>query len=625
MQDSGTAIQHAAAQVRDILITAAARRLGLPPEQLQARDGAAVAPDGRRLGYGELVSDQILHVRAQPASKLKDPASHAVVGKAMPRVDIPGKLTGAPSYVHDLRLPNMVHARVVRPPGRGARLRAVDAARVESMPGVLKVVRDGSWLAVIAEREYQAVQAWRALGQAATWVAPPAMPEQGEIFSFLQRLPSQDRVILDRRDAHGVPAHTLEAVYQRHYQMHGSIGPSCAVALLDGDRLTVWSHAQGMFPLRKSIAEMLRMPPEKVRCIHMEGAGCYGHNGADDAGADAALLARALPGRPVRVQWMREDEHAWEPFGSAMVSQAKAALDAEGNIVDWQYEVWSCPHSTRPDGAGGLMPAWHLETPFELPVPKPIPQPSGGGDRNAVPLYRLPAARVVHHYITTMPLRTSALRALGGYMNVFALESFMDELADAAGVDPVAFRLRHLEDKRARDVIATAAERFRWSSADTLPKGRGRGFGFARYKNTAAYTAVAAEVEVERESGRVRLVRAVAANDCGEVVNPDGVRNQIEGAIVQAASWTLHEAVRFNAAQILSRDWSSYPILRFRDLPETVEVHLIDRPGERFLGTGESGQGPAAAAIANAVARATGARIRTLPLTAERVKAAIGV
>jgi nicotinate dehydrogenase subunit B len=625
MQDSATAIRHAAAQVREILVATAAGRLNLPAEQLQAQRGAVLAPDGRRLGYSELVSDQLLQVRAQPTSKLKDPASYAVIGQSLPRVDIPGKLTGAVSYVHDLRLPNMAHARVVRPPGYGARLRAVDTSAVERMPGVLKVVRDGNYLAVIAEREYQAVKAWQALGEAATWDPQPNLPEQSQIFAVLQRLPASDRTILDRRGPEPNAAKVLEAGYQRPYQMHGSIGPSCAVGQLDNDMLTVWSHAQGMFPLQKSIAEMLRMPVERVRCIHMEGAGCYGHNGADDAGADAALLARALPGRPVRVQWMREDEHMWEPFGSGMVVKAKAALDADGRIVDWQYEVWSCPHSTRPEGAGNLMPAWHLATPFAPPEPKPIPQPSGGGDRNAIPLYAVPRARVVHHFIPSMPVRTSALRALGGYMNVFATESFMDELAQAAGADPVEFRLRHIEDKRARDVIATAAERFRWSTRERMPKGRGRGFGFARYKNLAAYTAVAVEVEVAHETGRVRLVRAVAANDCGEIVNPDGVRNQIEGAIVQSASWTLHEAVTFGKAQITSRDWSSYPILRFRDVPERVEVHLIDRPGEPFLGTGESGQGPAAAAIANAVANATGARIRTLPLTADRVKAAIGV
>jgi CO/xanthine dehydrogenase Mo-binding subunit len=357
----------------------------------------------------------------------------------------------------------------------------------------------------------------------------------------------------------------------------------------------------------------------------MEGSGCYGHNGADDVAADAALIAAASPGRPVRVQWMREDEHGWEPYGPAMVTQARASLDGTGTIVDWQYDVWSNSHSTRPGGAGNLMPAWHLAAPFVQPKPEPIPQPTGGGDRNAIPLYKFANTHVVHHFLPEMPIRVSALRSLGAYMNVFSIESFMDELAMAAGADPVEFRLRHLQDAHARDVILLAAERFGWKKGDKPPKGRGRGFAFARYKNLAAFTAIAVELEVEHETGRVRPIRFVAANDSGQIVNPDGIRNQIEGAIVQSTSWTLHEALTLDNARITSRDWAGYPILRFPELPDTIEVHLIDRPGEPFLGTGETGQGPAAAAIANAVADATGVRIRELPLTRKRVKEAIGV
>jgi CO/xanthine dehydrogenase Mo-binding subunit len=356
----------------------------------------------------------------------------------------------------------------------------------------------------------------------------------------------------------------------------------------------------------------------------MEGSGCYGHNGADDAGADAALIAVAFPGRPVRVQLMREQEHAWEPYGSAMVSNARARLDAGGRVAAWQYEVWSGPHSTRPGAAGNLAPARHLQAPFEPPQPKPIPQPTGGGDRNAIPYYRFENARVVHHFLPALPLRTSALRALGAYHNVFAIESFMDELAKAAGADPVEFRLRHLEDVRAIEVVRAAAERFGWSGY-RKPPGRGRGFAFARYKNLAAYAAIACEVQVERETGRVRMTRAVAAVDSGEAVNPDGIRNQIEGGILQSLSWTLFESVTFDDTRITSVDWAAYPILRMAGVPDSVEVHVISRPGQPFLGTGEAAQGPAAAAIANAVADATGARIRELPLNARRVKQAIGV
>ncbi|MEA2760588.1 MAG: nicotinate dehydrogenase subunit [Methylobacteriaceae bacterium] len=624
MKDSGAAIRNAAAQVREILIGIAAERIGVAADQLHAQSGAIVGPGNRRIGYGELVAGEVLHAAAQPASRLKTPEALRVIGQSMPRVDIPGKVTGGVSYVQDLRLPNMVHARIVRPPSYEARLQSLDPSAIEKLPGVLKIVRDGSFLGVIAEREFQAITAAHALAAAAKWDSATKLPDEKNIFGFIESLPGQDYIIADKHAPSGAAAQTLEAVYRRPYQLHGSIGPSCAVASFDGDALTVWSHAQGMFPLRKAIAEMLHFAEDKVRCIHMEGAGCYGHNGADDAGADAALLARALPGRPVRVQWTREQEHQWEPYGPAMLSRARASLDASGNIVDWQYDVRSNTHSTRPPGAGQLLAARHLEQPFKPDAPKPIPQPEGGGDRNSIPLYAVPNVRVVHHFVPDMPLRVSAHRSLGAYLNVFSIESFMDELATAANADPVEFRLRHMQESRARKVISTAAERFGWSSTP-LPRGRGRGFAFAQYKNLGAYCAVAIEAEVEHESGRVRLGRAVAAVDSGQAVNPDGIANQIQGGVVQSASWTLYESVRFEPTRILSQDWSTYPILRFGNVPESVDVHVIDAPGQPFLGTGEAAQGPAAAAIANAVAHATGMRIRDLPLNAARVKAAIGV
>jgi CO/xanthine dehydrogenase Mo-binding subunit len=366
---------------------------------------------------------------------------------------------------------------------------------------------------------------------------------------------------------------------------------------------------------------MVAMDKDKVRVIHMEGAGCYGHNGADDAAADAALIARALPGRPVRVQWMREQEHGWEPYGSAMITHAKASLDAGGRIVDWNYEVWSNTHAMRPGSAGNLLAGQLIANAFTPDAPANIPQPSGGGDRNAVPLYKFPNSHVTKHFIPEMPIRVSSHRSLGAYMNVFSLESFMDELALAADADPVAFRLAHMEDQRARDVITLAAEKFGWNDKSPLPRGHGRGFAFAQYKNLASYCAVAMEVAVDDGTGDILPIRAVAACDSGQVVNPDGIRNQIEGAIVQSLSWTLYEQVAFDPERITSRDWSSYPILRFNAVPE-IDVHIINRPGMKFLGAGEAGQGPAAAALANAVANATGRRLRDIPFRRESVLAA---
>ena len=623
MQDSGTAILNAAAQTRALLVAEAARRLDVPVENLRTEGGAVISSDGRRLSYGELVAGDMLHVQAQPESKLKDPAAYTLVGHPVPRVDIPAKVTGGAAYVQDMRLPGMVHARVVRPPSYGAQLADCDTAAVENLPGVVKVIRSGNFLAVAAKKEFQAIKAMRALSAAAKWKETAALPKQEDMARVLTSLPSQDSTIFQRSNPSVVGQKTIEASYTRPYQSHGSIGPSCAVAQFVDDTTTVWTHTQGVYPDRQGIAEMLRVPPAKVRLIHTEGSGCYGHNGADDAAADAALIAQEMPGVPVRLQWMREQEHGWEPYGPAMVTKLKATLDANGAISDWNFEVWSNTHSMRPGGAGSMLAAQHMAQPFAVPAPKPLPLPEGGGDRNAIPIYRFPNAHVVHHFIPAMPLRISAMRSLGAYHNVFSIESFMDELATAAGADPVEFRLRHLEDRRGRDVIEKAAQEFGWRKGQQAPPDRGFGFAFARYKNLAAYCAIASEVEVNSETGRPRLVRAVAAVDSGQVVNPDGLTNQIEGAIMQSMSWTLYESVSFDDTRITSIDWQTYPILRFDSVPESVEVHIINRPGLPFLGSGETGQGPAAASIANAIANATGKRLRDLPLTRRRIKDAI--
>ena len=623
MPDSGVAILNATAELRGLLVEAAAAKFGLPAEQLATQGGAVVAPDGRRVGYGELAIGIALDRKASSGVKLKDPANYSVIGKPVPRVDIPAKMTGGAAYVQDFRLPGMVHARMVRPPSQGASLLSLDTSAAESVPGLLKIVRDGSYLAVITKGEWQAVQAMRLLAQGAKWSEGIKLPMQADIFTIIRGLPSKDTVILDKKSDLPAGARTLRASYRRPYGMHGSIGPSCAVAMMEGDQLTVWTHTQGVYPDRAAIADLMKMPPPKVRLIHVEGSGCYGHNGADDAAADAALLARTMPGVPVRVQWMRDQENAWEPYTPAMVTEVSAALDASGKIVDWQYGVWSNTHSNRP-GKGDRLLASQLVAEKLTPLPPTaIPQPEGGGDRNGIPLYDIPNAKVTSHFIPEEKLRVSAMRGLGAYTNVFTIESFIDELAAAAGADPVAFRLAHLKDPRARDVINLAAEKFGWSTGGALPEGRGRGFAFARYKNLAAYLAIAVEVSVSRGSGEVRLLRAEVAIDSGQAVSFDGIRNQTQGGVIQSASWTLFEAVTFEPAGITSKDWRGYPIMRFNAVPEQVNVHVIDRPGLPYLGTGEAAAGPTAAAIANALAHASKLRMRELPLTAARVKAAL--
>jgi nicotinate dehydrogenase subunit B len=623
MQDSGTAILNAAANVRGLLIQAAAARWGVSPASVATTgDGRLKALDGRVLGYGPVASGLSLHIQATPDWPRRAGA-HRAIGKDLARVDIPAKVSGGQAYVQDLRLPGMLHARVVRGPSDGTRLQPADIAAVQAMPGVVKVVRNGAFLAVVAERQWTAIQAMRTL-QRPGWTRTDA-PIPPDMLAAMQAMPSQDETILELHAPGPSATRMVKARYTRPWLLHGSIGPSCAVAqFLDGI-MTVWTHTQGVYPLRGALAELLNLPPDKVRCIHTEGSGCYGHNAADDVAGDAALAALAVPGRPVRLQWMREQEMGWEPMGTGMVVEAEAGLDANNRITGWRYEVWSPSHNGRPTSCGGLLAGLEVDPPFPAQVPKPIPMPEGGGDRNGVPLYRLTDAKVVSHFIQDSPVRVSALRSLGGYMNVMAIECLMDELAKAGGLDPVALRLAHLDDPRAVEVIRAVASRFGWA---TRPRGDGRkgcGFAFARYKNLAAYCAVAMQIEVEHETGVIKVDRVAAAVDSGEAVNPGGIRNQIEGAIIQAISWTSREAVAFDERHRTGFDWSGYPILRFEDLPGSVEVHVIDRPGLPFLGAGEAGQGPAGAALANAVADATGARIRDLPLSPQRVKAAVGV
>jgi CO/xanthine dehydrogenase Mo-binding subunit len=625
IENSGTALRLAAAEVVQIMREAAAPKLDAHAGELTARDGVLYAVNGKAITYGDLAATLDLHREATGSARPKPAGTHKIVGQSIKRFDIPGKVSGKAMYVQDIRLPGMVHGRVVRPPQYGATLASLDDSKAKAIPGVITVVRDGSFVGVIAEREEQAIKARDALAQGAKWTPGPDLPDPATIFAHLQSLPAKVDVIgVKQAPILANAPKTIEATYTKPYLAHASIGPSAAVAEFKDGKYTVWTHAQGVFPLRAELVKTLKVPPASVRCIHAEGSGCYGQNGADDVALDAALLARAMPDRPVRVQWMRDDEFAWEPYGPAMAMHAKGSLDGEGRIVDWNYELWSNSHSTRPMSTSGanVLAAWYLSEPQRMGPPTSPPQPAGGGDRNSVPLYDFPNQRVVHNFIQPMPVRVSALRTLGAYANVFASESFMDELALAAGADPVAFRLAHLKDPRGTAVIEKVAQMANWKAGEKGDFARGRGIGFAKYKTLACYCAVIADVEVDRASGRVRVTNAWSAADAGIVINPDGLSNQIEGGIIQSTSWTLHEEVKFDKHGIQSRDWSSYPILTMPDVPK-VDVALINRPDERALGAGEASQGPAVAAIANAFAHATGKRIRDLPFHPARVKAVL--
>lgn len=628
IEQGGTALRFAAAEAREILLTAAAAKLGVPVSDLSVSDGTVSARDGKHTAYWEVTRADLLHREATAKAKLRPAVTHKVIGTSVQRRDIPKKVTGGPAYVHDMRLPEMLFGRVVRPPSYRAKLVSLDDAAARALPGVAAVIRNGSFLGVAAEREEEAIAAAQVLRDAAKWSETADLPPSGAaLFAYMRRARTQDSIVSEKLDSAAAASavRRIEADYTRPFIAHASIGPSCAVAQWRDGKLTVWSHTQGVFPLRSDLAKALAMPTTDIIVIHREGSGCYGQNGADDVALDAALVASATKGRPVKLQWTREDEFAWEPYGSAMAVHMAAGLDGSGNIVEWSHEVWSHTHSTRPGDAGGcnLLASWHLEPSLKSAPAREIPQPSGGGDRNAVPLYAFPQQKVISHLLPEMPIRVSALRTLGAYANIFALESFMDELAEAAGADPVAFRLRHLRDPRAQAVIEMVAANAVWKPNSKGDGRRGRGFGFAKYKNLAVWCAVVADIEVEPATGVVHVPKLWSVADAGMIVNPDGLANQIEGGCIQSTSWTLRESVSYDATRILTRSWSDYPILHIAEAP-IVDVKLVDRPEEPPLGVGEGSLGPTAAAIANAFANATGKRLRDLPYTPERVKAALG-
>ena len=606
----GFSIRHAAAEARQAILELASERLGVVVRELGTRDGSVfvTADPRRRLSYAELVGGRKFDRRIGGRAATKSPSDYRLVGTDVPRTELPGKFMGAGSYIHDLRLPGMVHARVVRPPSAGAELVSLD----EESAGTARVVRLGSFVAVVAEREETAIEAARALQ--VEWRETRTLPRPEEIHDELKKITSTEEEIVTQGDASQAFAResgTVEATYLQPYQAHASIGPSCAVARMEDGVMTVWCATQGVYPLRGAIADLLGMAPESVKLVHVEGAGCYGHNGADDVAADAALIAHET-GETVRVQWSREDEFAWEPYGPAMVMELRGAVGEDGRVAAWKNETWTPSHVTRGRTAGGLV-AGQLTGDHQPPAKKLFI----GGNRNAPTNYDFPNQRVVMHWLDHGHLRTSALRSLGAFANTFANESFVDELAHTAGADPVEFRLHHLADARARDVLSAAAQAADWGAA--LPDGEGRGVAFARYENEEAYVATVAHVRVDPSSGAIRALKITVAHDCGLIINPNGLKNQIEGNVVQSLSRALYEQVSWQGSRVTSLDWSSYRIIKFSEVP-AVEIVLINRPEEPAMGAGEPATITTAPAVANAVFAACGARLRRVPFLPAQVK-----
>jgi CO/xanthine dehydrogenase Mo-binding subunit len=611
IKNSAMSVRYAAATARIELLKLASTKLQVPVENLNLHHGTIKSTtNSKSIEIQALLEGAQIETEVTIPVTIKSKEHHQYVGKAVPREDIKNMAVGDPVYIQDMRFPGMVHARVVRPPNPQAQLISVDDSQIKQVvPGVIQTVVNGNFLAVITEREYQAVKAERHLRAQSRWTTPEVFPEMESLYDHILDIAEAPENIRNDGDVPGSFENrpTIKATYTKPYIKHGSMGPGCAIAMYDEKEvLHVWSNSQGIYPLRQALSAMLNLDEESIHIVSVPGAGCYGHSTPDDAAADVALLALAYPGKHIRIQWSRADENTWEPYGSAIIAQLEASLTESGKIEAWKSDIWTDSHSTRPNkDPGTLLAARQLENSVNMRSSGY----RGGGHRNGDPYYAIPNLQLNAHYFDG-PLRVSSLRSLGAYANIFAIESFMDQLADQVGKDPLKFRMEHLEDERAIAVIQKVKE---MTESESTGAGEGLGYAFSRYKNNDAYAAIAAKVSVDNSQGRLSIIKMWAAVDHGEVINLDGIKNQTEGGMIQGASWTTMEQVKFDKKSIISADWASYPIFKFTDIPE-LEVVVIDRPDQPALGGGEAAGPPTSAAIANAVYRASGKRVYDLPI-----------
>ncbi len=623
IQVGGVQIRQAAATARSALLDEAAKHLGAAKEDLVVTDGKIGAKSGgATVTYAELVGGKQFTLNVDPAAPVKNPADYKVVGKPMARLDIPGKLTGQFTYMQDFRVPGMLHGRAVRPPAIGAKLESVDEASVQDIPGIVKVVRDGNFLGVVAQSEWSAVRAAREIR--ATWSKSETLPDEKKIWEHVRatKIVKDDVTsnIGDSAAAMAAEGKKLSATYDFAIHTHGSIGPSCAITEFKDGKLISWSASQATHTLRKQLAKMFSMPVEDVRCIYVDGSGCYGRNGHEDAAADSAMLAKAV-GKPVRVQWSRADEHGWDPKGPPTLIDLRANLDASGNVMAWEAEFFI------PQGGAGTVDLV-AATLADMPVDHVLSP--GGIIGNSAIGYKFPNIKTVCHRLETTPLRPAWIRTPGRMQNTFANECFIDEIAAATNVDPLALRLRYTDpaDKRGLEVLDRVAKLAKWQPRPSPQKdvggniARGRGISYVKYELVRTYIGAVAEVEVNRSTGDIRVTRFYVVHDCGQVINPNGVKAQIEGNVIQTVSRTLKEQVTYDRSMVTSLDWASYPILTFAEVPEIV-IELIDRPTEKPWGAGEPTAAVVSAAISNAVFDATGVRLRSVPFKRDKVMAAL--
>jgi CO/xanthine dehydrogenase Mo-binding subunit len=626
VQLGGMQLRNAAATAKAALLDEGAKRLNAKKEDLRVADGV-ISAGNKRVSYGELIGNKAFNLKldhTKPASG-KDPKDYKLVGKPVPRVDIPAKMFGQFTYMQDFRVPGMLHGRVVRPRAFGANLESVDESSIKDVAGVVKVVRQDNFLGVVAESEWGAIQAARKLK--AAWSKSETLPDPDKLWEHVR----ESKVIKDEVTSNvGNTAEAIEkegakivkATYDFAINTHGSIGPSCAVAEFKDGKLTSWSASQATHDLRKQLAAMFAMPVDNVRCIYIEGSGCYGRNGHEDAAADAALLAKAV-GRPVRVQWMREDEHGWDPKGPPTLIDLRAALDDSGNVQAWESDFF-IPQQTP----GGYNVPLIAATLSGMPAADHT-APGNIFQNSAIP-YKFANVKTVCRRLEKTPFRPSWIRTPGRMQNTYANECFMDELAAAAGADPIEFRLKYLDpaDKRGIEVLNRIAALAKW---EKRPSGKreqggdvvtGRGVSYCKYELVRTYVAAVADVEVKRSTGDIRVTKFYLAHDCGQIINPDGLKNQLDGNVIQTISRTLIEELKFNRSMVTSLDWDSYPILRFPQIPELI-YDLIDRPTEKPWGAGEPAAAVVPSAISNAVFDAIGVRLRSVPYTPDKVRNAM--
>lgn len=614
---SGRSVRLVSAELRARVLGRLAQRLNCAPEDLTVDDGLFLqggAPTG--YDYWSFAGPEDFAADIEGSATPKPPSAYKVVGQPVPRRDLIAKVTGA-AFIHDIVRPDMLHARVLRQPSRTAVLESFNEAPIHRAG--IQIVRVGNFVAFVGPNETDVQRAAVAAEAHAVWRGTRTLAPAQQEASWFVGQPSDDRYFGDPTPS-AETGRIVTQTYSRPFVAHAALAPSCGLAEYRDGHLSVWSHTQGVYPLRNSLADILGLKRDQVTVRHAHGAGCYGHNGADDAALDAAIIAMQVPDRCIRVQWRREEEFGYEPVSTAHMTKIRAALDDAGRPADWTVEVWAGSHVQRPVFGGNMLA--HEALPNPPPMSKandPVEANGGGGTRNAFPIYDFPAKRVIHHLALETPVRTSSLRGLGALPNVYALECFMDELAEQAGADPVDYRLSLLSDPRARRLITNVAARCGWSARGPVGSGRGLGLAWSRYKNKAAYACVAVELDIDQD---IRLRRVWCAADAGLVINPDGARNQLEGGIVHAASMTLKEQVTFGDTGIASLDWARYPIMTFSEVPE-IEVEIVANPDMPTLGMGECTFGPTAAAIGNAVYHALGVRIRDMPLTRERIARAL--